>query len=260
MIPKAAATLLGAALAGVVGCSTAAHPNLVTVLGAASLAGALDELVDVYTSSGTPPSFAVSTGSSAALRIQIEQGAPADLFLSADTTNAQALADAGLADGPPIAFAMNRLTIIVPRGNPAAIESPRDLGRANVRIVAAGEDVPITRYAEQAIANLGSLPGYPADFSAAYESNIVSREDNVGAVTSKIALGEGDAAIVYVTDAAAAEVDSLTIPVEANVEAIYAGVLLKAAYNAPGARAFFEWLRGPDGQQILERHGFSPAP
>jgi molybdate transport system substrate-binding protein len=256
---KFATALLVVAAAGAA-CTTAARPNVVTVLGAASLAGALDEAVASYVDIYSMVSFTVSIGSSAALRTQIEQGAPADLFLSADTANPQALFDAGLTDSAPVAFATNRLTVIIPMGNPARIVSVADLGRADVRIISAGDDVPITKYAEQVVHQLGGLDGYPPNFEAAYEANVASREDNVGAVTSKIALGEGDAAIVYVTDAMAADVKTIEIPAEANVMATYSGVVLKAATNVPGARSFFEWLRGPDGQAILARHGFSPAP
>ena len=247
------------ALGGCVGASCACAPAVVTVLAAASLSASVDAIKRAYESHDRGTVLTFSTGASSALRVQIEQGADADVFLSADAANPQALADEDLVDGTVEAFATNHLTIIVPSGNPAGITSARDLGRANVRILAAGEDVPITRYAEQVVAKLGALPGYPADFVAAYESNISSREDNVGAIVAKIALGEADAGIVYVTDARSAEVEAVEIPADANVTATYAGVVLKRA-GYVGARDFLDWLRGADGQRILAEAGFLPAP
>ena len=106
----------------------------------------------------------ISTDSSSALETQIEQGAPADVFLSADTTNPQKLVDAGLADGAAVTFAGNKLTVIVPADNPAGIASPADLAKPGIKVIAAGDEVPITKYATQLVANLAKEPGYPADF------------------------------------------------------------------------------------------------
>ncbi len=251
-----AALLLAACAQASCGCVT-----LVRVFGASSLAMPLEELSgDFARSFGIGVSVTISTGSSAALRTQIEQGAPADVFLSADTSNPAALLDAGLVDGTMVTFATNHLAIVVQKGNPAAISAPADLGRANVRIIAAGLEVPITKYADQVVTKLADLPGYPAGFAAAYAANIVSREDNVGAVIAKIALGEGDAAIVYVSDAKAANVDTIELPEDANVTATYAGVVLREATGPHAAHAFLDWVRSPSGQQIMAAFGFSPAP
>lgn len=231
---------------------------MLTVYGAASLGPALEEMKAVYP--GEFGTLRVSTGSSTALKTQIEEGATADLYLSADTTNPQALVDAGLTNGAAVAFATNRLTVIVPNGNPAGITSPIDLAREGVRVIAAGENVPITKYAEQCVGNLAAIPGYPPAFAASYESNIVSREENVGAVVAKIQLGEGDAAFVYVTHARSADVDEVELPVEANVVATYAGVVLKRAHSPIATRRLLDWIRGGEGQRILSELGFSPAP
>ena len=96
---------------------------------------------------------------------------------------------------------------------------------------------------------------------SAYNANVVSQEDNVAAVVSKIALGEGDAAICYVTDAkTSAQVTAITVPADANVPATYAGVVVKASRNAAAAQAFLTWFAGPDGQAILASFGFLPPP
>jgi len=237
----------------------AAEPVDLTIYAAASLRDALAEVEAMY-EAATGARLTISTDSSAALETQIEQGAPADVFLSADTTNAQKLVDAGLAEGRLVPFAGNLLVIIVPAANPAAIQSPADLGTPGVKIVAAGNEVPITKYATELVANLAREPGYPADFAAACAANVVSREDSVKSVVAKIQLGEGDAGIVYVTDASASsEVATITVPGSANVPATYAGVVVKASPNATAAAEFLEWLGGPDGGAILRDFGFSPV-
>ena len=213
-----------------------AEPVELTIFGAASLKGVLDEAATAYAAENPGTTVTVSTDSSAALETQIEQGAPADVFLSADTTNPQKLVDGGFASGDAVDFAGNELTVIVPLGNPAAISSPRDLARAGLKIIAAGDEVPITKYATQLVANLAALDGYPAGFEAAYATNVVSKEDNVKSIVGKIELGEGDAGIVYVTDAAASvKVDPVEVPDEANVPATYAGVVVKDVAEPGGS-------------------------
>lgn len=202
-----------------------------------------------------------SFDSSSALAAQIQQGAPADIFASADTKNPDVLVAAGLTLGPPVAFAGNSLVIIVPSDNPAHVATPADLANPGVRIVAAGPDVPITRYADQAVANLAKLPGYPSAYVAAVGANVVSREDNVAAVVAKVALGEGDAAVVYKTDArTSSTVTAISIPAAANVEATYAAVALTSGTNRFFARGFLDWLTGPVAQRILTDRGFLPPP
>jgi molybdate transport system substrate-binding protein len=228
------------------------------ILAAASLKGALERVEATY-EGGAGVQLTISTESSAALEAKIEQGAPADLFLSADTTNPQKLVDRGFADGAAVTFAGNRLTVIVPEDNPAGIRSPADLAKPGVKVIAAGDEVPITKYARQLVHGLALQPGYPADFEAAYAMNVVSREDNVASVVAKIALGEGDAAICYRTDAmASAAVEAIDVAVAANPPVRYAGIVVKASAHPDAARAFLDWLLGPDGQGVLAGFGFLP--
>ncbi|HEV8698704.1 MAG TPA: molybdate ABC transporter substrate-binding protein, partial [Candidatus Limnocylindrales bacterium] len=200
-----------------------------------------------------------SSDSSAALETQIEHGAPADVFLSADTANPKKLVDRGFSAGEAVVFAANRLTVVVPSDNPGGVASPADLARPGVKIIAAGDEVPISVYARQLVANLAKEPGYPAGFEAAYDANVVSREDNVKAVIAKVEIGEGDAAIVYMTDAkASTDVRRIDVPDRANVTARYAGVVVGASADQEAARTFLVWLTGPDGQAILSSFGFLP--
>jgi molybdate transport system substrate-binding protein len=230
-----------------------------TIYGAASLKGALEQVKLAYEAAVPGTTLTMSTDSSATLAAQIEQGAPADVFLSADTKQPQALIDKGLADGAAVTFATNALTIIVPTANPGGIQTPADLAREGVKVIAAGDEVPITKYATQLVDDLATEAGYPADFAAAYTANTASKEDNVKAVVAKIELGEGDAAIVYVTDAKASnKVATIDVPADANVPATYDGVVIKASSHLAAATAFLAWLAGPDGQAILGTFGFLP--
>jgi molybdate transport system substrate-binding protein len=242
-----------------VGSSATAPAVGLTVYAAASLKGALDAARGAYESAHPGVTLSISTDSSSALATKIEQGAPADVFLSADTSNPAELVDEKLTVGPAVDFAGNKLTVIVPSSDPARIASAAGLARPGVKVVAAGDAVPITRYANEVVANLAREPGYPADYQAAYQKNIVSREDNVKAVVAKLELGEGDAALVYETDAkASTKVRTVDIPPAANVVATYAGVVVTAAANPTAAAAFLTWLAGPDGQAILGGLGFLP--
>ena len=237
---------------------SAAAANL-TIYGAASLKAALADMKAAYETANPGSTLSISTDSSATLETQIEQGAPADVFLSADTKNPQALVDKGLAAGAVAKFAGNLLTVIAPTANTAGIQSPADLAKPGIKVIAAGDAVPITKYAAQLVANLAKQPGYPADFAAKYTANIASKEDNVAAVVAKVELGEGDAAIVYLTDAKnSTKVTTIPVPDAANVPATYGAVAVKASKNADAAAAFITWLTGPDGQAILAKYGFLP--
>jgi len=235
-------------------------PSL-TVFAAASLNKPFTIMGEAWSAQHAGSTLLFSFDASSALRAQIEQDAPVDVFASADVKNPQTLIDECLAPAPVTVFASNHLVIVVPTANPAGIASPVDLAKPGVRIVAAAPDVPITKYAEQVITNLAAEPGAAAGYADAVHANIVSQEDNVSAVLAKIALGEGDAGIVYVSDATDAQgVTTVDIPADANVLATY-GAVEGAATTAPdGAAAFLSYLNGPEAQAILAQFGFLPPP
>ena len=229
------------------------------VYAAASLTAVLDQAKAVYAASNPGITLTVSTDSSTALETKIEEGAPADVFLSADTANPQKLVAKGLASGSMTLFAGNKLTVIVPTANPAGIASPTDLARSGVKIIAAADGVPIEKYTGQWLAKVSALPSYGADFAARYAANVVSREDNVGALLAKVGLGEGDAGVVYVTDAKSSDkVATIDIPDAENVPAAYGGVVVKASAHQAAASAFLAWLAGGGGQAVLATFGFLP--
>ena len=250
------------ALAVFVGCSSApAAPAQLTVLAASSLSSSLSDLSAAWKTTHPNTTLVTSTGATSALRTQIDQGSPADVLLGADTTNAQALIDEGDGVGPLTKFATNLLTVIVPASNPKGIQTPADLAKPGVCVIGAGADVPITKYATQLVTNLAARPEYGADFAARYTANVCSMEDNVGAVVNKVSLGEGDAAIVYVTDArSAANVATIAVPADSNVLATYGGVAVKASTSASTAADFLTWMRGTEAQAVLAAHGFGAAP
>jgi len=230
-----------------------------TIYAASSLKSALDKARTEYEAANPGAKLVISTDASSALETKIEQGAPADVFLSADTANPQKLVDKALASASLTNFAKNKLTVIVPKDNPAKIQTPADLAKAGIKVIAAGDAVPITKYAGQLVGNLAKQPGYPADFVDAYNANIASREDNVGGIVAKVGTGQGDAGIVYVTDAnGKADVAPVEVPPDANVIATYAGTVVKSSANPSASNAFLTWLAGPDGQAVLSGFGFLP--
>lgn len=248
-------------------CVAAAGPGRsgagreLTIFAAASLKLPIEAAADAYEAAHPGVTIRLSLDSSAALRTQIEQGAPADLFLSADTANPERLAAAGLADGAPRPFAGNGLAIVVPNDDRSPVRTPADLAADGVELIAAGTEVPITVYADELIGRLGALPGYPDDFADRCAANIVSREDNVKAVIAKVELGEGDAGIVYRTDAlASSKVDTVELPAGVEIVVTYAGVAIAGSPAIEEARSFLDWLVGPDGQAILASAGFVAAP
>jgi molybdate transport system substrate-binding protein len=248
----------------VTGCGPGAArippPSLtLSVAAAASLRDAFTEAASRYDASHPGVVLQLAFDASSALRTQIEQGAPADVFASADATNPQQLVDHGLASGPITPIARNELVIVVPSSTTATVTTPLDLARSGVKVIAAGPEVPVTKYAAQLLANLAHQPGYPVDYAARVAANTVSREDNVRAILAKVALGEGDAGIVYVTDARGAKVRTVGIPSGANVVATYAAVVVKASSHPAEARAFVDWIAGAGGQAALQQFGFRSA-
>jgi molybdate transport system substrate-binding protein len=257
VIRLALAATLAAAITGCRASPGTATADL-EVYAAASLKQAMSAVETAYEAAHPGLTVTVSTDSSSALETKIEQGAPADVFLSADTRIPQKLVDGGFASAVT-PFAGNALTIIVPSDNPAGIQTPADLAKPGVKIIAAGEQVPITRYATQLVDNLAMEVGYPTDFAASYAANVVSEEDNVSGIVTKVGLGEGDAGVVYVTDARGSDkVATVDVPATANVPATYGGVVVKTSPDQDAAAAFLAWLAGSEGRSVLADLGFLP--
>ena len=222
----------------------------ITVSAATSLKAAFTEIGDDFTTANPDVEVRFTFGASSALATQIREGAPSDLFASADEANmAELLTDEDLIAGEPEVFARNELVIITKPGNPAGITTLADLADAGV-VALCGEEVPCGAYAAQALEASGvSIP----------ESS-VTRGQNVGATLTAVAEGDAVAGVVYVTDAEGAgeTVDTVAIPAEHDVVATYPIGVLTAAPNGEVAEAFVAYVLGDEGRAVLEEHGFLP--
>jgi len=183
------------------------------------------------------------------LTSQLSQGAQADVFAAADTAHMKTVENAGLVDGSPSLFAHNRLEIAVEKGNPKDIRSLSDLARPGIVVVLADPSVPAGKYAQQALARAGVTV------------HARSLETEVTGVLSKVALGEADAGIVYISDVATSggKVDGVSIPDAQNVIADYPIAKLKGTRDSSAADALIAYVLSPQGQQILVAAGFETA-
>jgi molybdate transport system substrate-binding protein len=212
-----------------------------TVFAAASLTDAFPKLA---------PHARYSFAGSDTLTAQIRQGAPADVFASANTALPTALHADGLCS-KPVVFTRNALVLIVPRSNPAGIRRVSDLERKGIKLVIADKGVPVGSYTLQVLKRL-KLTGVLDD--------VVSRETDVREVLAKVALGEADAGFVYSTDARAVakKVRVLKIPARARPKVRYGICVVSRSSNKAAARAFVRRVLSPGGQKILLRYGFLP--
>jgi molybdate transport system substrate-binding protein len=259
--------LLSALLAA---CSSAATPTPITnaaaaerkltVFAAASLTDAFNEIGDKFKQQNPGVTFDFNYAGSQQLRTQLEQGATADVFASANTKEMNNAIQSDLVvSGTQKTFVRNRLAVIVHKDNPGGINELKDLAKPDLKIILAAPGVPVGGYA------LTSLDKMNADFGALFAqtvlSNVVSYEDNVKQVVAKIQLGEGDAGIVYssdVTPDAAAKVTKIEIPDKYNVLATYPIAVLKAAPQTDLAAKFMAYVLSADGQAVLQKWGFIP--
>lgn|SRR5574341_338472 len=232
------------------------------VFAASSLTNAFDDLAAEFEADHPDVRVILNYAASSELVIQLSEGANADVFASANVEQMDKAVQAGQIGGQPIIFAANWLVIIVPADNPANITGSGDLAKPGVRLVLAGEGVPIRTYADQVIAALAADPAYGPAFSKGVYVNLVSEEDNVRRVVTKVVLGEADAGIVYASDVTpdvAANVRQIAIPDLFNVRAAY---LIAQVSNSPRhelARVFIELALSERGRVILAKWGFGPV-
>jgi len=229
----------------------------VVVFAAASLREAFTEMGRRFEAAHPEAKIALNLAGSEELRAQVENGAPADVFASADQKHMAALVEARLAQEPRT-FARNEPVLVVPKGNPAAIGGLKDLPQAR-RIVVGVPEVPIGAYTLRILD--AASQEFGGDFRAKVEARVVSRELNVRQVLTKVVLGEADAAIVYRTDAATAKekVEVIAIPPALNVLAEYPIAVLTRAREPGLAREFVELVLSPAGREVLAVHGFLPG-
>ena len=253
--------LLAILLAGCAPAATASfapEPRTLNVFAAASLTGAFTEIGKNFEAANPGVIVTFNFAGSQALRTQIEEGAPADVFASANKTEMDTLVtDAFVTQGTPQVFLNNKLVVILPADNTVALAKLEDLAKPGIKLVLAAEEVPVGKYARQALDTMNGQFG--TDFKDKVLANVVSNEDNVKQVVSKVQLGEADAGIVYTSDAVAAhELKTIEIPTGLNVIAQYPIATLTKSANANLATAFIEYVISSEGQSVLQKWGFAP--
>jgi molybdate transport system substrate-binding protein len=217
----------------------------ITVFAAASLTDAFDEVGTAFEEANPDVGVDFNYGPSSGLREQILEGAPADVFASADPSNMDQVVEGDAAESPQD-FATNELQIAVPEGNPGGVEGLDDFADPDLLIGLCAEDVPCGELGREALANAEVTP------------EIDTNETDVRALLTKVESGDLDAGIVYVTDVLAAgdAVEGVDIPAEDNVTATYPIASLSDAGDAEVAEAFVAFVLSDDGQGILASHGF----
>jgi molybdate transport system substrate-binding protein len=247
---------VAATLIPLAGCSSettaSSEPEgAITVAAATSLTDAFTAIADDFEDANPGVEVTFTFDSSSTLSTQILEGAPADVYASADAANMTTVADESLLAGDPAIFARNELVIITKPGNPEGITSLTDLADAGV-IALCGEDVPCGTYAGEALEAAG----------VTIDESSITRGQNAGATLTAVAEGDAVAGVVYVTDARSAgdTIDAVTIAADANVTATYPIGVLEAADDAAVADAFLAYVLSDAGQAVLEEHGFLPPP
>jgi molybdate transport system substrate-binding protein len=253
---------LAACLALSIG-SGAQEGRTLVVFAAASLADVFEDIAADFEAAHPGVDVLFSFGGSSELAAQIAEGAPADVFASANPRQMGAAQESGRidADAPRI-FARNRLTLIVPADNPAGIESLADLAQPGLTLVVASEGVPVRDYTETMLALLAEDDAFGAVYVEAFRANIASEEPNVRQVAAKVALGEADAGIVYASDVTPdlrESVLSFEIPDAVNTIAEYPIAALNDTPQPELAAAFVDAVVSGEGQATLGTWGFLPA-
>ena len=226
-------------------CGGAADDDGLDVFAASSLTDAFAEIAAAYEAEFPDVDVRLNVAGSSSLREQILGGAPADVFASADQANMAVVDTAGALGGEPVLFATNRLVIAVPAGNPAGVGELADLADPDRLVGLCAEGVPCGDAARTVLAAAGVEPSVDTD------------EPNVRSLAAKIADGELDAGLVYVTDLVA-DGDLTGIPIldSVNVDVAYPIATIAEATDPDGATRFVDFVLSPPGQDILARHGF----
>ncbi len=234
------------------------------VFAASSLTDAFLDLADDFEAQNPGVNVLFNFGGSSSLAAQIREGAPSDIFASANPVQMSRIADSALLSEDAHVFAMNRLVVVVPATNPAGVQTFFDLAKGGVGLVLAARGVPIREYAELVLELATADDATAFDFRTAVLENLVSDEDNVRQVVVKVALNEADAGIVYQSDVTpdlADQVTVIAIPDEYNVTASYliAPLTGNSVRNLELARLFVTWVLSDAGQATLIRYGLSPV-
>jgi molybdate transport system substrate-binding protein len=256
---------------GIIACGDSASPDptattpsvsgKITVFAAASLTDAFNEIARAFEERYPGTEVEFNFAGTPTLRTQLEQGARADVFASADLAQMNIAVQSGVVASTGDVFVRNSLVVITPSSNPANIDAPADLAKSGIKLVVANPEVPVGNYTRQMLSSMEKDAAYGAGFSDRVLDNVVSEESNVRQVVSKVELGEADAGVVYgsdVTPSVATRLKVVRVPDQFNVIAQYPIAPLKEAGNPLTAEAFIDFVLSAAGQQVLQKHGFSP--
>lgn len=258
-------TLLAAIF--IAACGSLSEENLekdpvrqqLTIYAAASLAEAFTDLAEQFETSHPNVDVAISFAGSQQIAQQLSQGAPGDLFASANAKQMENAIFAGrVMSGADQIFIHNQLMIILPWDNPGNIIGVKDLDKPGLRLILADKSVPVGYYSQKMLEQANQQPGYGEKFQEHVLGNVVSYEENVRAVLTKIILGEADAGIVYVSDAAGVkegDIEMIPIPEEINIVASYYIAPLSDTSEMELGLEFITLVLSPKGQDILNSHG-----
>ncbi len=233
----------------------------ITVFAAASLTDAFNLIGRRFETYNPGVKVVFNYAGSQQLAAQINQGAPADVFASANSAQMQVAVDGGRVSASTV-FALNRLVLIFPKDNPGQIKELKDLANPGLKLVLAAQAVPVGQYSLDFLDKASKDTAFGPTFKEDVIRNVVSYEDNVKQVFAKVALGEADAGIVYTTDvlgANAKKVSKLAIPDNLNTIARYPIAALNDSANSYWARGFVRFVLSRDGQRILSQYGFIAA-
>ena len=244
----------------------AAQPQTQTTLNlfaAASLTESFADIGKKFEAENPGVTVQFNFAGSQDLRAQLENGAKADLFASANEKEMDTAKTKSLVDPATIHdFAHNRLVVIYPKNNPAKIATLSDLAKPDVKIDLADVSVPVGKYAMQMLDKMAKDPAYGPNYQKQFLANVVSHEENVKAVLTKVRLGEVDAGVVYVTDVtpdAAKDVATLDVPDPFNQVASYPIAILAKSAQPDLAGKFENLVLSTEGQAILTGYNFAPA-
>jgi molybdate transport system substrate-binding protein len=261
MMKSNRAILLSLLFLGSLAVNSHAAAESLVVSAAASLKDAFVEAGKIFERDHPGTKIAFNFSSSNQLASQIEQGAPVDVFASADISHIRRLAGKNLVAENSV-VAQNKLTVIVSKNTAMKIDSLADLSNKGLRLIMASKQIPVAGYARQFLKNVDQTGMYGADYSSRVLGNTVSEEPDVRMVAMKIALGEGDAGIVYVSDITGDvknKIRTIAIADELNVVAEYGVAIIKSSAHPETARAFYSLLLSPKGQAILVKSGLLSA-
>jgi len=233
------------------------------VFAAASLTNAFEEIGQHFEAQHPGVTVVFNFAGSQQLAQQINEGAPADVFASANRTQMEIVIKAGgVVSDTQKTFVRNRLVVVFPQDNQAKLTTLQDLTKPGLKLVFAAKEVPVGQYSFDLLDKAIADPAFGATYKDDVLKNVVSYEDNVKAVLTKVALGEADAGIVYTSDVSGADagkVGQLDIPDALNVIASYPIAPIQTSKQAELAQAFVDWVLSPDGQALLAKHNFIPV-